>query len=145
MIEQQADLWEHGADWTVIATNLTVNREGEAVMGRGCALEAAQRHPRLAKAYGTYILGRTPPHDADLFTYGSLICLPTKRNWRQPSDLALIEAGVEQLLRFQSRQADGTTFALPRLGCGFGGLRWETVRPILAQRLVGDCWTVVHR
>lgn len=43
VIEMEADLWSVEADAVVITTNGNVKASGEAVMGRGCAREAAER------------------------------------------------------------------------------------------------------
>ena len=145
MTEQQADLWSTDADWVVVTTNLVVNRANEAVMGKGCALEAAQRHPHLARRYGEHILAR----GGEPYLYENhLVCLPTKVHWRQPAQLPLIEVGLRWLhaLWEEHSRAAGRplTVVLPRLGCGAGYLSWETVRPVVARLLPEDCWVVVH-
>ena len=59
---------------------------------------------------------------------------PTKRHWRDPSQLDSIEAG---LLRFASTCALAgiTSAAFPKLGCGNGGLNWSDVGPLLKRYL----------
>ena len=57
MIEVIGDLWEFHSknNWVVITTNGNVNSQGKAVMGRGIALQAAKKFPRLPKELGHYI------------------------------------------------------------------------------------------
>lgn len=57
ILEQQANLWSFGhvADATCITTNGYVRRDGAAVMGRGCALEAARFWPGLPQELGRLI------------------------------------------------------------------------------------------
>lgn len=57
-----------------------------------------------------------------------MINFPTKGHWRSPSRLVDIESGLVDLARVV--QSLGiTSLAVPALGCGNGGLRWEDVRP----------------
>lgn len=55
MKEATGDLWTFPADWRVITTNGFVKKNGECVMGRGCAKEATLRYPRIAKELGNFI------------------------------------------------------------------------------------------
>ena len=53
MREMQGDLFAFSP--IVIPTNGCVNRWGQCVMGRGCAKEARDRFPGLARNLGAYI------------------------------------------------------------------------------------------
>jgi O-acetyl-ADP-ribose deacetylase (regulator of RNase III) len=56
-----------------------------------------------------------------------VVNFPTKDHWRNPSKLTDIETGLQSL----SAEIDRLgirSIALPALGCGLGGLDWETVR-----------------
>ena len=52
MIEVVGNLWTYAADFRAITTNGTVKFDGRAVMGRGCAREATQRYPKIARQLG---------------------------------------------------------------------------------------------
>jgi hypothetical protein len=137
---------EHGDLWTyrrpgclvVIPTNMQVKQNGLAVMGGGLAKQAADRYPTLPGHYGNCLRAGIP---RTLFKLCGLLLLPTKDHWRDPSDLELIRVGCEWLIASTS---PNTQVALPQLGCGLGGLDWETqVRPILEEILTDDRFVVV--
>jgi O-acetyl-ADP-ribose deacetylase (regulator of RNase III) len=61
-----------------------------------------------------------------------IVNFPTKQDWRQPSKLEWIESGLDDLGKVVV--ANGIrSIAIPRLGCGLGGLPWEQVRPLLVS------------
>jgi hypothetical protein len=143
MIERAADLWTVPADVRVITTNGTVRRDGRAVMGRGCARQAALRFPRLP-----YLLGdalRTHGNRVHVFDSQALraseglVTFPVKHHWAERADLALIAASVAA---FAGQLLPGATYVMPRPGCGNGGLRWADVRPLLLG--LPDSVIVVH-
>ncbi len=56
-----------------------------------------------------------------------IINFPTKKHWRHPAKIEWIQEGLNDLRRVV--QEEGIrSIAIPPLGCGNGGLRWETVR-----------------
>jgi O-acetyl-ADP-ribose deacetylase (regulator of RNase III) len=62
------------------------------------------------------------------------LLFPTKRHWRERSDIQ----GIEQGLRWirERYKAEGIqSLAIPALGCGLGGLDWREVGPLLCQYL----------
>jgi O-acetyl-ADP-ribose deacetylase (regulator of RNase III) len=61
-----------------------------------------------------------------------IINFPTKRHWRARSLIEDIDAGLEALTHEVSAR-DIRSIALPALGCGNGGLRWNDVRPRIEQ------------
>jgi O-acetyl-ADP-ribose deacetylase (regulator of RNase III) len=133
-----------------IPVNWTTKRNGEAVMGAGVAKQAAERWPWLPRHLGRHI--RCQPQEPRLFLDRTasldengpeLLGLATKRDWRDPADMGLIEAGVNALA-IVTNACGWRTVALPRLGCGLGGLRWEDVKPILACYL-DDRFVVVSQ
>ena len=120
MIEVVGNLWDSEADVRVITTNGSVKKNGEAVMGRGCALEAKQRWPALAATLGTYItrFGNRVTYfqDYNLFTF------PVKHEWMQKADIDLIKLSAEQLSLHALHSWE--VILMPRPGCGNGGLQW---------------------
>ena len=57
-----------------------------------------------------------------------IINFPTKRHWRSKSKLEDIDAGLIDLIT-QVHTLDIHTIAIPPLGCGYGGLNWDDVKP----------------
>lgn len=119
----------------------TVNTVG--VMGKGIALQFKRAFPENYKAYkracdqGNVQLGQMFIWDAGALAPGKprfVINFPTKRHWRSKSTLAIIRTGLDDLVR-QLRDLPVTSLAVPPLGCGHGGLRWEEVRPIIVEAL----------
>jgi hypothetical protein len=140
------DLWTPDAAWRLIPTNTCVRRDGTAVMGSGIALQAAQRYPDLPRELGAFL--RHPIRGAPVahFPAYRLSCLPTKTDWRRPSDLDLIDRGLRQFLAdlpSLPETAPGP-IALPLLGCGLGQLRSSDVLPLL-HRLLDDRFVLVLR
>lgn len=113
----------------------TVNTVG--VMGKGVALAFKQRYPDMFKTYQRVC-------EENLLDIGKLmvwhgldhwvLLFPTKKNWRNPSRIEYIEAGLRKFV-------DNYTFkginsiAFPRLGCGNGGLNWQDVKPVMEKYL----------
>lgn len=61
-----------------------------------------------------------------------IINFPTKKHWRSKSKLSDIRAGLNDLVG-QLKYLQIRTIAVPPLGCGHGGLRWEQVRPLIEK------------
>jgi hypothetical protein len=132
MREITGNLWDYHDDgwWTVITTNGSVRRDGQAVMGRGCAAEAAQRYPSLPRRLGT----RLQRVGNRLFVWEDLhlITFPVKHRWWEPADLRLIKQSAQALRDWMDVWVPGMRVIVPRPGCGNGRLNWRIVRPVLA-------------
>lgn len=116
----------------------TVNTVG--VMGKGIALQFKRAFPENYKAYkracdqGTVELGRMFVWDAGALAADGprfIVNFPTKTHWRSKSTLAGVRAGLDDLVR-ELKNLPVASVAVPPLGCGHGGLRWEEVRPLIA-------------
>lgn len=137
------DLWDgsEGA-WRVIPTNMALRQNGEAVMGRGIALQAARRYPDLPRWYGE-ILSRHPsrlhPH-APTVTAAEpsrkVFLLPTKRRWQEPSSEELIRDGLIHLRAFFCLLS-APEVRIPLLGAGAGGLDPRTSLRLIEEELGG--------
>lgn len=133
MRELVADLWHVGAELHVITTNGSIGRSGRAIMGRGCACEAKLRFPGLDIALGAHLRGcgnvvwLAP---ASITPRYRVATLPVKAHWQMDADIRLIQASVTALVDLVDRLGL-TSVAMPRPGCGNGGLSWNVVRPIL--------------
>lgn len=149
MKEVRGDIWnfhEQG-HWIVIMTNSSIKKDGQAVMGKGIAYQAARKFPELPllladelKANGNQIF----------FFYNlRLITFPTKNDWREPSSLITIEVSARHLAQTVDVAATRWGFNLDevymvRPGCGNGGLNWKDVKPIL-EKYLDDRFIVVER
>ena len=160
MREVSGDLFSYHADAIVIPTNTQIRYPKDtdphlaypvAVMGAGLAKQAAEREPELPAWLGERISQHGGEHvyvytletsDGEDPTYYA--CLPTKCHWKDRSSLGLITDMVHEL-RFIARAMAWELIALPRLGCGLGGLRWEDqVRPLLLDLDLDDRFVIVH-
>ena len=123
-----------GDIFNVAATALINPVNCVGVMGKGLALAFKQRFPR------NYIEYVTACHDGLVrpgrpYVYETpdrrvIINFPTKRHWRDPSRLADIVLGLTQLPDI-IREFAIISVAMPRLGCGLGGLSWQDVKPLV--------------
>jgi len=144
--EITGDIWDYHkkGHWIVITTNGNVKTNGEAVMGKGIALQAKQRYPDLPLMLGKQIqqVGNVLHH----WGQEGLLFLPTKHNWWEKSDLELIEMGIQQLKDFFDKIIKDypTPIYLVRPGCSSGGLDWKDVKPIL-EKYLDNRFVVVER
>jgi len=143
----QGDIWQEAAEdgWVVIPTNTCVRHDETAVMGAGLAKDAAERFPELPKRLGNHIR----QFDSRLYVDNPIICLPTKHNWRRPSQMRWVEQGCHELVdlaRILGDVGDHRSIFLPQLGCGLGGLNWERqIRPVVDSILEGDRFVLVQK
>lgn len=63
-----------------------------------------------------------------------IICLATKDDWRDSSKIEYVSAGLDDLTK-QIETFGIRSIAIPKLGCGLGGLDWDKVRPLIVERL----------
>lgn len=122
------DLFEADVDAITNAVNCV------GVMGRGIALAFKNRFPENFIAYKQACDdGSLRPGSVFVFDRRDsahpryVVNFPTKDHWRNPSKLTDIEAGLRALTDEIDRLGI-RSIALPALGCGLGGLDWETVR-----------------
>ncbi len=114
----------------------TVNTVG--VMGKGIAAIFKRLYPEMFEEYqrlcraeklktGMLYIYRTPNK--------IIVNFPTKRHWRERSQVSFIEEGLE---KFVARYMDYgiASVSFPQLGCGHGELNWERqVQPIMERYL----------
>jgi O-acetyl-ADP-ribose deacetylase (regulator of RNase III) len=115
----------------------TVNCVG--FMGKGIALQFKQAFPSNNKLYEAACrTGEVEPGKMLTYDNGGLrkphyiINFPTKRHWRGDSRIEDIESGLKALIS-EVKRLNIRSIALPPLGCGLGGLDWDTVRPMIEQ------------
>lgn len=117
----------------------TVNTEG--VMGKGIALQFAKKFPDMLAAYrsackaGEVQPGRMHIYERqEMFGPRYVINFPTKRHWKSPSRMEDIAAGLDALAE-EIRGLQIRSIAIPPLGCGNGGLKWDDVLPLIKAKL----------
>jgi O-acetyl-ADP-ribose deacetylase (regulator of RNase III) len=126
----------------------TVNTVG--VMGKGIALQFKRAFPQNFKAYAAAVkadqvsIGKMFVYDNGVLSQPRFIInFPTKQHWRNASQLAYIDAGLEDLV--QAIHAYGIhSIAVPALGCSNGGLTWNEVQPRIEAALGGLTGVEVH-
>lgn len=146
MKEATIDLWEAEADARVITTNGTIARSGRAVMGKGCAREAANMCFGVDLHLGHLLAeyGNVPVRLAIDFEKGAdLLTFPVKHNWWEKADLELIQHSAISLVK-RVNMFGYRNVVLPRPGCGAGGLLWKQVKPVI-EPLLDERFTVVSK
>lgn len=129
MKETFGNMWGSCFDGCVrcITTNGFIKKSGEAVLGRGCAKEAADRFKDLPKKLGTKLA--MDGNNVHYFPEYDLITFPVKHHWREPADPILIKRSAKQLRDIAT--ITSIYFILPRPGCKNGQLEWSEVKKVI--------------
>ena len=142
MKEIIGNIWDQkDADAICVTTNGVIKSNGQLVMGKGIALEAAKRFPDLPRVFGRLVNtfgNNVYPYIAGGFT---IFSFPTKHHWKDNSDIELIKKSAQQLVE---RTVTYKHIYLTRPGCGCGGLEWQNVRNVL-DSIFDDRFIVVER
>ena len=129
------DLWNfHNKDeskYIVVPSNTTVRKDGSAVMGRGIAAQAAKKFQKLPRAYGTRLRKQKTIDGFFVFKKRAIIMLPVKHDWKDNANVELIKDGLDLLSQVLNVDKSIKSVGIPMLGCGFGGLAYEFVLPML--------------
>jgi len=133
MKEVMGNLWDYHDQGlvVVITTGGLVDRQGRALMPRGCARQARERFPGVAKRLGQWIKAQGN-HVYELEP--RLVSFPVENSPYECPDLRLIERSGQELQQLANDRG-WTQIVVPRPGCGGGGLDWRDVRPRLAKWL----------
>ncbi len=131
----QGNLLEASTEALVNPVNLV------GVMGKGIAFSFKSQFPNNFKIYkkackeGQIDIGKslvvkelTPTGEKYIINF------PTKKDWKQKSEIEYITKGLENLVNIIS-QHNIKSIAIPPLGCGNGGLLWEDVKPLMIKYL----------
>jgi O-acetyl-ADP-ribose deacetylase (regulator of RNase III) len=117
----------------------TVNTVG--VMGKGIALQFKERFPLNFKLYadackkGEVVIGKMFVVKENTFKGDKIIInFPTKTEWFKKSQYSYIEEGLKDLIRVINKY-DIKSLAIPPLGSGNGGLKWDKVKAMMNQYL----------
>ena len=140
MKEVVGNIWDYHKQghWIVITTNGSVKSNGNAVMGRGIALQAKSRFLLLAYDLGIHI--RCNGNILGVFPSYKLMTFPVKYNWWEGASLELIKSSCKELVQFSDI---AKKIYMVRPGCSNGGLDWKDVKPIL-EKYLDDRFVVVE-
>ena len=127
-------VWKRERIDTII---IPVNTQG--VMGAGLAKQAKQKYPLHCKDYflackknrlkiGNMVVSKK--------NSPRILFIPTKTDWKLPSEYEYIIQGLNVLQQFYSRIKKPNKIAVPMLGCGLGGLDVDLVDKIMTNKLM---------
>lgn len=107
------------------------------VMDKGLAKQFREMFPKMYADYRRACSkGKVRP--GCLHTYAengrTIVNLPTQEHWGEPSRIEYIEKGITELAAW-TKQTGAKSVAVPKLGCGCGGLAWNDVRPAILDGL----------
>ncbi|MBA2397014.1 MAG: macro domain-containing protein [Ktedonobacteraceae bacterium] len=131
IVYQQGSIFEANAQVIVNPVNC------QSVMSKGLAAEFKQRYPAMFPIYQRDCKDRRLRVGRPTLYQDStpwVLNFPTKDDWRKPSTLEIIEAGLQYLLAHY-QQVPMTSIAFPKLGTGEGGLSWDEVGSLMVQYL----------
>lgn len=119
------------------------------VMGKGLALQFKKRFPDNYNLYRASCKN-DEVHTGQMFIThtGSsprmIVNFPTKEHWRGKSKMSYIVDGLDDLAKVIVDE-NIASIALPPIGCGYGGLQWAEVKPLIEEKLaeVGDNVAIV--
>ena len=109
------------------------------VMGKGVALAFRERFgaPALKPYFDLCRARALKPGDCPILAMpdGRLwAAFATKAHWRDPARMDWIERGLDHLAE-EVERVGARSVALPPPGCGYGGLDWAVVEPMVLENL----------
>lgn len=118
----------------------TVNTVG--VMGKGIALQFKEEFPNNFTTYvnacrsGELVPGKLliTKEKNKAGEEKTIINFPTKKHWKNPSQYEYIKDGLIELVNAINEHKI-SSIAIPPLGCGNGGLKWEMVKKMMVEAL----------
>lgn len=110
------------------------------VMGAGLAYQFKRYYPDMYTAYKEACsLNQIKIGNVwfDLRDKPFICCFPTKDDWKTPSNYKYIRESAKSLVNYLNTNTilifGVETIAIPKLGCGLGGLEWSAVKSILDE------------
>ncbi len=104
-------------------------------MGKGIAVQFRDKFPTMYAEYKAMCKnGHYRPGDVFDYNYGRghVYNLATQISWRTKAEIGFIRTAVERM--FELAIADGVTaIAMPAIGAGLGGLKWDDVKAVLTE------------
>jgi O-acetyl-ADP-ribose deacetylase (regulator of RNase III) len=131
LIERSGDLFDTESNILGHGVNI------EGLMGAGIAKEFSSRFPVMYDEYkdickhGELVAGETWLWEDEASDF-IVLNIASQDKPGKHARLDWLESGLEDALEQLARAFDDVeVIALPRIGCGIGGLDWEDVRPVL--------------
>ena len=110
------------------------------VMGKGLALQFKEKFPENFIMYKEWCVDS--PEIGSIFIWREnnkyIINFPTKIHWKDPSKLEYIEESTVTLTDWiinVDKDFEVKKIAIPKVGCGLGGLDWNIVKPKIIEIL----------
>lgn len=130
---QRGDIFDSGCNVLVNPVNTV------GVMGAGLAREFALKYPDMVVGYKKSCsdgsIEKLGYYDFRIDELNAVLCVPTKRHWRSPSTLQMIERAVVVIDDY-CIENQLKSVAIPALGCGLGGLSVTDVARVVHDRFV---------
>lgn len=171
MQEITGDLWHTECDAVCISTNGFIKSNGECVMGRGCAKQAADFFPEIPKILGDRIrkYGNVV-NKLRHYNTVAILSFPVKPEmnpylnnhnevvkhmrhkysigsqvpgWACVADIGIIEQSTKQLVEMTDKNG-WQKVLIPRVGCGHGELNWADVKPVLNKILDDRFYAITY-
>ncbi len=105
------------------------------IMGKGLALSYKKKYPEMFNDYkdkcknNEIKIGK--PHIYKINSEFQILNFPTKIHYRNKSHINYIESSLKFIVE-NYKSLNITSLAIPRIGCGLGGLDWENeVYPLI--------------
>ena len=126
---QNGDIFTSSCDFLINPVNTV------GIMGKGLALEFKKRFPNNFIHYqaccknSSLTIGKLliVPENGK-----AIINFPTKKHWKDNSELNYIVLGLEKL-KIAIPRYGITSIAFPKIGCGLGNLDWKDVFPLIQK------------
>ena len=136
IVYKQGDMFKSSA---AVLVN-PINSQG--ISGKGLAKIFKTKFPKNHEHYDAVIRASAirPPGDLYPFRTGALfpswiINIITKDYYWNPSTYFGVSAGLMKIVEW-CNATEVESIAIPALGCGEGGLKWETVKGLMDNLLV---------
>jgi len=123
---QNGNIFESKADILLNPVNCV------GVMGKGLALEFKKSYPSVFSEYKKLCESKKM-RLGDPVIVENVCLFPTKLHWRDPSYLNDIDIGLKNLAEVL-QDCGLKSVAIPALGCGLGGLKYEEVLSVVLLR-----------
>ena len=131
----QGDMFATPYDVLVNAVNCV------GVMGKGLALTFRNKYPNNYTQYAQVCKSKQLRPGQIFVTdiNGQIIInAATKDHWRDPSYEEWVINTIVHIATWLTLHPSVKTIAVPKLGCGLGGLDWNRIRPVMEEAF-SDC------
>lgn len=114
-------------------TNYAHGCNCSGAMGKGIAVQFREKFPEMYQEYKR-LCKMDNFHLGDIFVYnygnGFVFNLGTQQSWKTKAELNAIENSLKKMFDYASEN-NVSKIAIPKIGAGLGGLKWEDVKEII--------------